>query len=190
MRGWVLWQNNMARIILVDENDQPIGFRERAERRDDDIIRVTGLCVYNSKNEFLIAKRVHTKKYDPGLWGPATAGTVDEGETYLSNIIKEAKEEIGLEMDARAIIQGPCRRTQAETRYFVQRFFYKSDLPIEKFAIQKNEVAEIRWIHISELVEWIARKPDDFIEAFKGPESIVNDFITFSKNLDICRVLV
>ena len=37
------------------------------------------------------------KKYDPGKWGPSAAGTVEEGETYQSNIIKELQEEIGLE---------------------------------------------------------------------------------------------
>jgi len=173
---------DMTRIILVDEHDNPIGFRERAERTDADIIRVTGLCVFNSKNEVLIAKRVQTKKYDPGKWGPAAAGTVDEGETYLSNVLKEAREEIGLEMDTRTLIQGPCRRTDVETRYFVQRYFYQADLPIEEFTIEKSEVEEIRWIHIDKLEKWIAQSPDDFIEAFKGPDSIISDFKKFLAN--------
>ena len=32
----------------------------------------------------------------PEVWGPAVSGTNEEGETYDSNIIKEAQEEIGL----------------------------------------------------------------------------------------------
>jgi len=43
-----------------------------------------------------LAQRSFNKTHNPGQWGPAVAGTNDEGETYESNIIKEAEEEIVL----------------------------------------------------------------------------------------------
>jgi len=87
-----------VKIIIVDENDNPIGLKERGTLDyDKDIYRVSALWITNSKGQILIARRALTKKQNPGKWGPGVAGTIDEGETYDSNIIKEAKEELGLQ---------------------------------------------------------------------------------------------
>ena len=57
---------------------------------------MSSLWVMNSKGEVLLAQRVFDKKHDPGKWGPAVAGTVEKGEDYDSNMLKEAGEEVGL----------------------------------------------------------------------------------------------
>ncbi len=88
----------MSKIIVVDENDKEIGVKERSKITHDDIYRVSGLWLTNSKGEILLAQRSFNKPRDndPGKWGPAVAGTVDEDETYKENIQKEIKEELGL----------------------------------------------------------------------------------------------
>lgn len=43
-----------------------------------------------------MARRAYTKKHDPWKWVPAVAGTIEEGETYEADMIKEAEEELGL----------------------------------------------------------------------------------------------
>ena len=84
------------KIIIVDEDDNIIGSKERNSIVSGDIYRVSALLIENSKGEILLAQRALTKKHDPGKWGPPVAGTVEEGETYESNIVKEAEEELGL----------------------------------------------------------------------------------------------
>jgi len=84
------------KIIIVDANDQVIGYKERTEVTYDDTYRVAGLWVLNEAGDALLARRALTKKHDPGKWGPSAAGTVEEGETYESNMAKEAEEELGL----------------------------------------------------------------------------------------------
>lgn len=169
----------MPRIIIVDEKDNIIGYKDRKDRLDTDIIRCAGLVVYNSKDELLLAQRVHTKKYDPGKWGPAAAGTVEEDETYEQNIIKEAKEEIGLEIDKSKLITGPKVPTKPVIRYFVQTFFYKCDWPIEKFTPRKEEVAAMQWIHIDKLIKWAEEKPEELIWRFRGKDSLMNEYLEF-----------
>ncbi len=169
----------MSKIIIVDENDNPIGFRERMERGDTDIARVTGLCVYNAKREVLIAQRVFTKRYDPGKWGPAVSGTVEEGETYESNIIKEAMEEIGLPVDASKLVTDSHRLAIGQHHYFRQMFYYQCDWPIEKFKIEEKEVAQIRWINIGELAAQVKEHPENFIASFTNTYSIVPEFAEF-----------
>jgi len=86
----------MGKIVIVDENDNKIGHKEYGETNPDDIYRVSALWLTNQKGEVLIARRAYNKKLDPGKWGTAASGTVDEGETYYENIVKETEEEIGL----------------------------------------------------------------------------------------------
>src|SRR3989338_4963070 len=84
------------KIPIVDENDEIIEYKDEKDRKPEDICRVAGLWVTAPNGDILLAQRAFVKKRSPGVWGPAVAGTVEEGETYEQNIIKEAEEEIGL----------------------------------------------------------------------------------------------
>ena len=128
------------KIILVDENNKVIGSKERDDRDKADIIRVSGLWIFNSNKEVLIAQRSNNKVHDPGKWGPSAAGTVEEGETYVSNILKEAKEELGISITEKDLIVGSCEINSTSHRYFGQRFFAKVDLPITSFSYKKKRL--------------------------------------------------
>ncbi len=151
----------MSKFIIVDESDNIIGAKERSEILPEDIYRVSGLMLANSNDEVLIARRAYTKSHDPGKWGPAVAGTVEEGETYEQNIIKEAEEELGL-VNIKPI-PGPKIFRNAEHRYFAQWFILKMDKPIREFKVQEVEVAEIKWIKIEELIDAIQNQHQDFL---------------------------
>lgn len=57
-------------------------------------IVVTGIII-NSKNEILISKRAENKKFG-GMW-ECNGGSILTGETSLEGIIRELKEELGIE---------------------------------------------------------------------------------------------
>jgi len=84
------------KIPIVNEQDEIIKVVDIKDRKPGEICRITGLWLTDPEGNILLAQRAFNKKLSPGLWGPAAAGTVEEGETYESNIIKEAEEEIGL----------------------------------------------------------------------------------------------
>jgi len=91
--------NNSAskeKIFIVNEQDEVIGYKERNLITRDDIYRVAGLWITNSRGDILLARRAFSKTHDPGKWGPAVSGTIAANETYEENIIKEAEEELGL----------------------------------------------------------------------------------------------
>jgi len=154
----------MVRQIIVDESDTPIGFKERSEITSTDIYRATALWLTNSNNEVLLARRAYTKEKDPGVWGPAVGGTVDEGEEYDDNIVKEIKEEIGLDIPITNLQRGP--KTESKNRlnqkYFIQWYTYTIDLPAEDFIIEPKEVEEVKWFPISRLLDTIASNPEEF----------------------------
>jgi isopentenyl-diphosphate Delta-isomerase len=154
------------KIPIVDENDEIVTHKER-ENLDykKDIYRVASLWINNSKGEILLARRAFTKKHSPGKWGPAVAGTVEEGETYESNIIKEAEEEIGLKNIAPQ--KGKKERISTKYNYFAQRFHLNLDKPIEEFKPSEREVAEMKWFSKEELKILLDNSPEEIIDAIR-----------------------
>lgn len=156
------------KIIIVDEKDNVIGYKDRDTLKPEDIYRVSALWVVNSRGEILLAKRALTKTHSPGKWGPAVAGTVEEGEDYLTNIIKEAAEEIGLNNIAPQTC--PKVRVSGQYNYFCQWYTLVSDKALNEFAIDKSEVAEIRWFSRDELYKKLQIDPTKFVKSI--PRSV------------------
>ncbi|MBP6925449.1 MAG: NUDIX domain-containing protein [Candidatus Pacebacteria bacterium] len=164
--------NQEKQVIIVDQQDNEIGVVPRSEH-DKHIYRVSALWVTNSQGQFLIAQRAFTKKHHPGKWGPAVAGTVDEGETYLSNIIKEAQEEIGIEIVERDLILGPKTDTlDKKYRHFVQWYFYRTDMPLHEFKISQDEVADIRWFTKEE----VEKEPEIFLDSLIDKIALLENY--------------
>jgi len=133
----------MAQIPVVNEKDKIICYKDRKDIKQEDIYRVSALWVTNSKGEFLLARRALTKKNDPGKWGPAVAGTVEKGETYKQNMVKETNEELGLQnVEFR---KGPKLRVCGNHNHFTQWYFLTLNKNIREFKIDSREVDEIRW---------------------------------------------
>lgn len=148
------------KIIIVDEDDNIIDYKYRDELGDDDIYRVSALWVTNSQGEILIAKRHHTKRHHPNKWGPAVSGTVEQGETYNENIIKETAEEIGLS-DSKPMHN---KKVMIDNKYhhFTQWYTLKIDKNINDFNFQKNEIEEIKWISPEEIIKQVNEHPEEF----------------------------
>lgn len=151
------------RRVFVDKDDNVLGYKAKAEFGPDDIERVSALWITNSNGDVLIAQRALTKKYGPGYWGPAAAGTVEEGETYETNIIKEAEEELGLKNIKP--VAGPKFYRETAHKYFCQWFTCVVDLPIETFKLQPEEVAAVKWTNKDALRQAIENKEDKFLSS-------------------------
>ena len=81
------------RVPIVDENDIVLYYKDRKDRDlRKEISRSSAIWITNEKGDILIAKRSKNKVNFPNIWGPSAAGTVEEGESYESNIIKEVKD--------------------------------------------------------------------------------------------------
>ncbi|HEX7651802.1 MAG TPA: NUDIX domain-containing protein [Candidatus Paceibacterota bacterium] len=153
----------MTRVPVVDEADEIIGFKERVDVGAADIDRVSALWVTNAKGEVLLAQRAATKAKDPCMWGPAVAGTVEEGETYIENIVKEAGEELGITITAADLVWGPKIRVRDDVRnYFGQYFLCTIDRNASDFQLQKEEVERVEWREPQELKADIEAHPEKF----------------------------
>ena len=148
------------RIPIVNEQDEIIGYKDRSDRNEADIIRTTNVWITDDTGEFiLLQKRSLKKKNSPGVWCPAVSGTVEENESYEENAYKELEEEIGIK-DVR-LVEGK--------KYFygTQKFnqMYKLFLPVEtKFVLQESEVDQVKWFSVDELKEDYKNNPDNFVK--------------------------
>ncbi len=153
------------KVIMVDENDIETGLAGRDEWEQGAIHRVSALWLSNSKGEILLAKRALVKKHAPGKWGCAAAGTIEEGETYDTNIIKETEEEIGVTLTLDQLTRGEkLLMGPPENRRFIQWYMGTADVPVESLKLQEDEVSEARWVPYDELITWMKQKPEDFVK--------------------------
>lgn len=154
----------MALITIVDRNDEVIGLRERKQKEDNDIYRISGLWLENSKGEILIAQRSFNKKDGPGLWGPAVGGTVENNESYRECIVRETEEELGLtglkfKIGPKFFLNHPTRRR------FCQMFTAKLASETADFKLQEEEVESVRWVTKSWLAQDVSNNPHNYTPA-------------------------
>ncbi len=154
------------KIQIVDEQDNIISVKERMEvDYKNDIYRVSALWLTNSKGQTLLAKRAAVKDKDPGKWGPAVAGTIDEGETYDVNIYKEAMEEIGLE--GAELTKGLKIRITHPRNYFCQWYFVALDREADTFVMQEDEVDELEWVGVEQMKQELKTNSDKYVPAMQ-----------------------
>lgn len=154
----------MTRITVVNEKDEVIG---SAERSDDasHITRVAGIWLLDENGQILLAQRGLTKSRDPGKWTVSAAGTVEEGEEYDTNIVKETKEELGITISLADLTATDHRFIESGHPYFCQMFIAK--IPSATTIVpDAREVGDTRWVSLDELRAWYADAPGDFTPSF------------------------
>jgi isopentenyldiphosphate isomerase len=99
--------------------------------------------------------------HNPGLWTAAASGTVQEGETYESNIYKEATEEIGL--SGISFNHGPKLLIvlPAESIY-IQWFFTMLDRDVRGFHPNRHEVERLHWVDRDEFQQDVQDHPEKY----------------------------
>jgi isopentenyldiphosphate isomerase len=151
----------VEQVIIVDRDDHPIGLKPRPDITYDDIYRVAMLWATNSRGQILLAQRAFVKAQNGGLWGPAVGGTVSEGETYESNIYKEAEEEIGL--TGLKFKAGPKLFSAADRQKFIQWYTVTLDRELSSFKLQIEEVEQLEWVEPKALAQDLAAHPERYI---------------------------
>jgi len=147
-------------LAIVDNNDKVIGSKDKNQLTSNDIYRVARLLIVNSKGELSLAQRAFIKKKDPGLWGLAVEGTVEADETYESNILKEAQEEIGVNLSNLEL--GPKLRMQGKYNHWCQFFISRANYDIDQLTLQEEELETVKWFDRVSLQKEFKLHPENF----------------------------
>lgn len=87
----------MDDILLVDEDDNPIGTGEKMDVHKRGLLhRAFSILIYNSKKEMLLQRRALSKYHCPGLWSNACCSHPRPGEHLLIAAKRRLNEEMGM----------------------------------------------------------------------------------------------
>jgi isopentenyl-diphosphate delta-isomerase len=135
-------------VVLVDENDQPIGTAEKLYAHQKGFLhRAFSVFLYNEKGQLLIQRRALGKYHSPGLWANTCCGHPYVDEENRDAAVRRVKEELCI--DARLKPKGHVRYALTLTPTLYEREFtylFEGFLPESTF-INPNpqEILETAW---------------------------------------------
>ena len=155
-------------VVVVSENDEILGLMEKMNAHENGILhRAFSVFLFNDKGEMLLQKRASGKYHSPNQWTNAVCSHPKIDETYLDGAQRRLKEELGITTDL--------------TEKF--SFIYKADVGQNlweheldhvftgnyegNFALNEQEVSEVRYISMQQLDEEMNANPEKFTEWFK-----------------------
>lgn len=121
--------------------------------------------VINSKEQVLLQKRSATKKLWPNKWDITAGGHVLAGEFGFEAVLREAKEELGLNLEKKDItFIGSAISTNIKgdiiNNHFNEYYIANRDIDETTLKLQEEEVSEVKWIDKNEIIEKIKNNYD------------------------------
>lgn len=116
--------------------------------REGDYHIVVHVWIVNDDGEFLIQKRQPWKKGWANMWDCAAAGSALLGESSEEAAIREAKEEIGLDLD---MDKSEFLFTIKFHRGFDDVWLIRQNADIKELKLQYEEVADVKWVSYEEM---------------------------------------
>ena len=142
---------------VYDENRKKTNkIHKRNEKLNDgEYHLVVDAIILNSKNEILISRRSAYKKF-AFMWECA-GGAVLKGETSLEGMIRELKEELGIEVTAKdAMI---LKTIKSENKHnFKDLWVFKKDIDISKLTFEDGEAFDAMWVSIDKFINMFENK--------------------------------
>lgn len=127
--------------------------------------RAVVVFVINSKKEVLLQQRSANKKMWPNLWDITAGGHVLEGEFGYQSVIRETKEEIGLEIkqnDLLYIGSTISKNVKGDIidNHFNDYFIVNQEVDVTALELQEEEVQDIKWFDKDEVIRRIQNNYD------------------------------
>ena len=141
----------MELVDLYDENRLPLGrTAERAAPKGPGELRlVVHVCVFDSRGRLLIQQRAPEKFIFPNLWDVSVGGGVDAGEDSRQGAEREFREELGVSLDLSGL------RPSVTVNFDGGFDDLTKDLLLEDLTLQKEEVRDVRWVTLGELLDML-----------------------------------
>jgi len=145
--------------ILDADGNKTGRYAERGRKiAPDDYFLVVHVWKHNSRDEWLIDRRSFTRGTEiDGKW-ETTGGAAISGDDSLSAALREAKEELGIELapDSGKMF---CRITNKNGNWggcITDVWVFETDLPVETVQLQEEEACEAMWASTGKIREMMA----------------------------------
>ena len=148
---------------VVNEDDQAVAKLPRSEvHRRKLQHRAVHVFLFRQDDCLLIHKRTDTKEEFPSVWTSSCSGHVSAGEDYDATAVRELFEELGIESAVERLQKfSACDDTSQE---FTVLYRCCSDVAVTP---DSSEIADVLWMPVDSIQDWITRSPNDFSPAFR-----------------------
>ena len=157
-------------VFDKDKNmlEEKVSRGEKYNLPDGKLFMIVLIFIENEKGEFLLQK---TSKSRHSCMA-TTGGHVTYGDDALKTVVKECKEELGVDMSVNEITH-IC--TSVFKNCFLEVFYIKKELDVNELVLQEEEVEYVNWYTNKEIQEFI--KNNEFRESNIEPYNKVLEYI-------------
>lgn len=148
---------NKEYLEIVDENGNPTGeILERSEAHKRNLLHnEIAVLLVNDSGETLLQKRSANKKTNPNKWA-ICAGHVSAGDTLKQTAVRELEEEIGLKVNESDLIEFTDKKVNTGIDAHITSYYcYKTNKNVDEFIIQTEELSEVKWVPITDVIDMI-----------------------------------
>ncbi|MCD8132629.1 MAG: isopentenyl-diphosphate Delta-isomerase [Clostridiales bacterium] len=181
-------------LVWVDEDDHEIGSGEKMDTHiRGQLHRAFSVFFFReSDGKLLIHRRAEGKYHSGGLWTNSCCSHPRKGEDLFDAVIRRMREELGFPLpddraEAAAGAYGGLRELGCFQYY--QKYedcaeheidhVFCLTVPDAQITLSPDpeEIGEIQWISIDDLLVWMERRPEDFTAWFAPALEIVREFM-------------
>jgi isopentenyl-diphosphate delta-isomerase len=150
-------------LILVDENDNPIGFEEKVKCHlpDGKLHRAFTVLLFDKDGKLLLTRRSQSKMLWPGDWDGTVASHPRKSETYVSSAQRRLPEEIGASCDLDYLFKFeyhvPYKNIGSENEICGALIGHVPESFQTKLV--QDEISEVKWLNNEELYSDMEKNP-------------------------------
>ena len=153
----------MEYLILVDNNDKPIGTEEKVKCHlpNGKLHRAFTILLFNKEGKLLLTQRSMDKMLWPGDWDGTVASHPRQSETYVSSAERRLPEELGISCKLDYLFKFeyhvPYKNVGSENEVCGALIGIVEDPT--KIKLVKEEINDIKWVTLDELLDDIKKLP-------------------------------
>lgn len=167
----------MELVDIYDENGQRTGRITDRETplKEGEYRMAVGIWVQDPEGKLLVTRRSLTKGFAPGKW-ENTGGHVQAGELPEEGVIRELKEETGVEVTREQMIY--LGKANVSWPYLGLNYGVRLSSRPQEIKLQPGETDDYRWISHEEFEEM--RKSEAFASSvFEHMKGYYDNFMSF-----------
>lgn len=166
-------------IDVLDDDGKKTGITKRKSliKKDGDYHRAVAICFISPSGDVLLQKRSNIKKVYPDLWSVFLKGHVKSGEDAITAGIREAEEELSLQLQKDDFIYLYTIKEEKSTNNYCENIFFDTYLVIKNIDIQKikmnEEVSDICLVNCQVLQKIIMENNPYLVPNYQDYDRIV-----------------
>jgi isopentenyl-diphosphate delta-isomerase len=150
----------MEEVVLVDENDRPIGRGEKIETHlNPKLHRAFSVFVFDSSERLLLQKRAKAKYHSGGLWSNTCCSHPRPGEATESAAHRRLIEELGFDCEINKVFD-LVYYAELDNNFFEYEYDH---VFVGRYdgspAPDAGEVEDWKWVEVQALVEDLRDNP-------------------------------